>query len=478
MVRGIKSVGIKVVRFFHSFSFRAGALFFIAFCAVLLSMRILIYIQAINTTRNDIKEIVTAYSEAIQQSMENHNTRYVNDYIEALLEDIHDKHMIIAIREKNGNIVGNIDSWPVVSAKPGNYWIDFPILQEADDDLNDENIQIDIMANVINYPKGRSMLVGYDLKRLDVMKEALWMALVINAMLSFAAAFLMTILMIFILNRHMRKINIACTEVLHGNNTHRVKLSGADDEFERLGKNLNAMLDLNGALLEAVRDSTNALAHDMRTPLSRLRINLQRIIEKPDVPAHVQEDIAASVGQIDKLVEMFQNILSIAKAESRTQTDIYSSFDIAALTNDIVDFYATFIEDKNQELSIDITAEEMLFQGDRQLIAQSILNLVDNAVKYTPEKGRISVSLEKTDYAVICTIADSGPGIPEEFREKVKERFFRMDESRSAEGTGLGMSLVEAVANLHNGQLKLEDNNPGLKVRFILPVKRERVVGV
>lgn len=433
-------------------------------------MRVLIYIQAIHTTRNDIKEIIQAYSDVIQQNMEKHNISYVNNFIDALLED-HDNHMLIALREKNGDITGNIIDWPEINTKLKDQWIDFAIPANTQDDITENDAPMNVMANIISYPKGRTIMVAYDLKRLEVMKHALWTALFINAILSFAAALLLTFLIIFILNLYMRKLNITCTEVMQGNNSHRVKLSGADDEFERLGKNLNAMLDRNEALLNAVKESTNALAHDMRTPLSRLRIGLQNVIEKPNVPSHVQEDLALSVGQIDKLVEMFQNILSIAKAESRTQTDIFTSFDIVTLIRDIIDFYGTFIEDKKQTLTISLPQEIVIYRGDRQLVAQSILNLLDNAVKYTPRKGSISISLSQTPEEIRITIADSGPGIPEEFRDKVKERFFRLDASRSEEGTGLGMSLVDAVAKLHHGELLLEDNNPGLKISFVLPRK-------
>lgn len=402
--------------------------------------------------------------------MEKHNISYVSSFIDALVEDP-DNHMLIAMRDKNGNITGNILDWPQTNPKVKDQWTDFTIPADIEDDITENDTPTTVMANIIHYPKGRSLMVAYDLKRLDVMKHALWTALFINAILSFIAALFLTFLIIFILNRYMRKLNITCTEVMQGNNLHRVKLSGANDEFERLGNNLNAMLNRNEALLNTVKESTNALAHDMRTPLSRLRISLQRIIEKPNVPAHVQEDLVSSVGQIDKLVEMFQNILSIAKAESRTQTDIFISFDIVALIRDIIDFYGTFIEDKKQVLKTNLPEEIVIFRGDRQLIAQSVLNLLDNAVKYTPVKGNISISLEKSADSITIIIADSGPGIEAEFREKVKERFFRLDASRSEEGTGLGMSLVDAVAKLHNGELLLEDNNPGLKISFVLPVK-------
>lgn len=472
MTASNKSFFKKFIGFFNSFSFRAGLLIFITFCAVLLTMRFLIYTQAISTTKNDIKEIILAYSEAIEQSMEKHNMSYVKDYISALIESIHDTHIIIAMRDKNGNITGNIKEWPTNNKMVGKYWFDFTI--NTDDSIGpylDED-SIDVTAYLINFPKNKSLIVGYDLKRLETMQEALWRALLINAVLSFVAAFLLTLLMIFMLNRHMRRLNTTCTEVLEGNSAHRVKLSGANDEFERLAINLNAMLDRNETLLRTIKESTNAIAHDMRTPLSRLRIGLQNIIDNAEISASVQENLAESVGQIDRLAEMFQNILSIAKAESRTETDVFSIFDIVALTRDIIDFYAIFIEDKQQALITDIPIEKIMFRGDRQLIAQAILNLLDNAVKYTPKKGNIEVVLNVTGNEIIIIVADSGPGIPEEFREKVKERFFRMDASRHAEGFGLGMSLVDAVAKLHKGRLELGGNNPGLRVIFVLPALR------
>jgi signal transduction histidine kinase len=436
-------------------------LIFIAFCILLLSTRVLLYHQAINTTRNDIKEIVLAHAQYLQQSVERYGVNYVKEYIPAVLEETHDRHLILAIRDKKSRVVGNLQDWPEVN-KDKSSWIEFAVPRENDDPL-------DIIANVTNYKTGLTLLVGYDLNRLEIMEKALWLALMQNALLSFAAALLLTFLMIFLLNKNMQKLNRTCTEVTFGNSKHRVKLSGANDEFEHLGRNLNAMLDRNEALLDTVRDSTNALAHDMRTPLSRLRIKLQRIIEKPDLPKTIQEDLASAVVQTDGLVEMFENILSIAKAESRVETQIFSDFNISALLSNVVDFYATFLEDKKQTLEINIPDKEVIFRGDRQLTSQAILNLLDNAVKYTPNKGTISVSLTANYDFITCTFADSGPGIPEEFREKVKARFFRMDESRNTEGTGLGMSLVDAVAKLHNGTLQLEDNNPGLKVSLIFP---------
>jgi signal transduction histidine kinase len=467
VVRGTKSVLTRFRNFLSSFSFRAGTLIFISFCALLLSTRVLLYHQAINTTRNDIKEIVLAHAQYLQQSFERYGLAYVKEYINAVLEETQDKHLILAMRDKKGHITGNLKEWPTVKKDTAG-WVEFALPRDNEDPLN-------ITANIANY-KGINLLVGYDLTRLEIMEKALWLALMQNALLSFIAALLLTFLVIFLLNKNMQKLNRTCTEVTFGNSKHRVKLSGANDEFERLGKNLNAMLDRNEALLDTIRDSTNALAHDMRTPLSRLRIKLQSIIEQTNLTHDVQEGVASAVLQTDVLVEMFDNILSIAKAESRIETQIFIDFNMSDVLSNIIDFYATFVEDKEQTLEIDIPEKTIFFRGDRQLVSQAMLNLLDNAVKYTPKKGSVKVSLTSDSEFIICTFADSGPGIPPEFREKVKERFFRMDVSRNTEGTGLGMSLVDAVAKLHNGRLELDDNNPGLKVSLIFP--KEPLAGI
>jgi signal transduction histidine kinase len=446
--------------FLRSFSFRAGVLIFFAFLAILLSLRLLIYGQAINTTRDGIKEIILAHKVELQQSVERYGMNYVKEYILAILEDTHDEHLILSLMD-NDEVIGNLPEWPDSDSKGG--WVEFEMPRT-------NNTPMQVMGNITNYPKNRKLMVGYDLSRLEIMEKALWMALIQNALLSFVAAFLLTFLVIFLLNKNMQKLNKTCTEVTLGNSKHRVKLSGANDEFEHLGRNLNAMIDRNEILLATVKDSTNALAHDMRTPLSRLRIKLQRLLEKQNLTNELQKDITEAVVQTDGLVEMFENILKIAKAENRIETEMFCSFNLSDLLNDIIDFYATFFEDKKQTVTTYMQDGDIMFRGDRQLVSQAIVNLLDNAVKYTPKNGKIDITLERTSNGIICSFADSGPGIPEEFREKVKERFFRMDASRNTEGTGLGMSLVDAVAKLHHGELRLEDNMPqGLKISLIFP---------
>ena len=421
-----------------------------------------IYYQAIRTVEEDTKNIILAHSVGIKESLEKHDTVYMNIYIEEILKDIHDPHLVIALHDKRLT-AGNIAVWPY-RKNPPKGWVDLTLPKSKF-----RTKPMLILANVTRYPDGRTLLVGYDLYRLQLFQDTLGLTLVENVAISFAMAFFVSLLLIYLLNRHMRNLNQTCERIMQGELTHRVKLSGADDEFEHLAHNINAMLDRNGMLLQLVQDSTNALAHDMRTPLSRLRIKLQQALEQPSLPEAVQQNLAEAVEHTDGLVTMFENILQIAKAESRTETQHFKNFDLSLLVHDISDFYATFIEDKKQHLELYLPENPVIFCGDQQLLAQAISNLLDNAVKYTPRKGTIAITVAANAQFVTCTIADNGPGIPELFREKVKERFFRLDQSRHEAGTGLGMSLADAVAKLHNGELKLEDNNPGLRISLILP---------
>ncbi|MBU6475783.1 MAG: HAMP domain-containing histidine kinase, partial [Alphaproteobacteria bacterium] len=194
--------------------------------------------------------------------------------------------------------------------------------------------------------------------------------------------------------------------------------------------------------------------------------------EDPALPEKTREKIAAAVMRVDGIVEMFDDILSIARAESRSGAELFAPFDVAETVGDVIEFYAALVEEKSLSLAANLPAWPVKMTGDKQLVTQAVVNLLDNAIKYTPEGGHIHVTLKEADGrispVITIIIADDGPGIPERFLDKAKERFFRVDESRNTPGTGLGLSLANAVAGLHHGALLLEDNSPGLRATLTL----------
>jgi len=187
----------------------------------------------------------------------------------------------------------------------------------------------------------------------------------------------------------------------------------------------------------------------------------------PPQPSGWQEPLKAGIEEIDGLVETLNSILRISQAQSGVASSHIAEFDLSASVTDVVDFYAEFAEQKHIEVRQEIAAG-IVMTGDKPLLTQAVANLIDNAVKYTPAGGVIAIVLRQENGVIECIVADTGPGIPEAYYDKVKERFFRMEASRTSPGTGLGLSLADAVARLHRGTLVFEDNHPGLKVTLRL----------
>ena len=428
---------------------------------MLLTQRLLIYTQSINTAYADVRLILAAHIEEMNQGMERYGAGYVKSMVDAIVEDTHDKHLYLALRQDN-KISGNLDKWPeTLPLKAG--------FMEISIDRPDENPPLHLLVNVLKYSRKKvELLVGYDLERVEILRNALSRGLIENMILAFVISLAISLLIIWLLNLYFSRFNSACDLVMAGHLTHRIKVYDTDDEFDRLAGNINRMLDWNAALITTVKDSGNAIAHDMRTPLSHLRLGLRALSDRPKLDAETRTVVAQQVEQVDALVEMFDNILNISKAESRSSTELFESVDIGRLVQDVLEFYEPIIEKKKLSLYTSMPTESLLMKGDKQLLGQAIVNLVDNACKYTPTGGRLDVQLEQKNNQILLTVADNGIGIPNELLGKVKERFFRVDTSRHTAGHGLGLSIVNAVAVLHQGELTLEDNAPGLKAILTL----------
>ncbi len=268
--------------------------------------------------------------------------------------------------------------------------------------------------------------------------------------------------------RRLDAITRTSTGIVSGDFSRRVPTTSAHDEFDVLAESLNVMLDRTERLMKGMREVVDSVAHDLRTPLNRLRNRLEDMQRKmsPDDP-HL-EDIDSAIAETDRLIGTFNALLLIAEADSGITRGSMATIDLSAIVADVADLYQPLAEEK--EIGLDLAPSGVLtVEGNRSLVSQALANLIDNAIKYTPSGGHITVSVTETPASIDLTVADTGPGIPPEDRTRVLERFVRLEKSRNSPGTGLGLSLVAAVARMHDAKLILGDNAPGLKAAISFP---------
>ena len=320
----------------------------------------------------------------------------------------------------------------------------------------------------VSLPGGPVLLVGRDLvDQHELLDHALRVALLATVVIFVLAVAGGAAMGVGVLRR-IDAVSRTAGSIMDGELGRRIPRRGRGDEFDELALRLNAMLDRIEALMAAMRQVSANVAHDLRGPLSRLRTRLElALIEQRD-PESLREAIEQAIDELDGLVRLFNALLSIAQAEAGGTDEQWGDQDLTALGSEVAELYVAAVEDKG--LTLDAWLEPgVTVRGNRQLLAQALSNLMDNAVKYTPEGGRIQLQVTEMASRPVLAVADTGPGIPSPERERVLERFVRLDAARSEPGNGLGLSLVRAVARAHGADLSLEDAAPGLRVKITFP---------
>lgn len=255
--------------------------------------------------------------------------------------------------------------------------------------------------------------------------------------------------------------------------SQRVPLSGAGDAFDRLGDQINVMLDRITGLMEELRLLTDSLAHDLRSPVSRLRSAAHAAAQASD-PQEQEELLGSVIRQSDALMRILTTVLEISRSEALTGRKQFSWFDVGELAAELTEMYDPLADEAGARLEYDRPVRPVPLFGHRQLLAQAVSNLIENSIRYGSAGGEILVWVQPGEREIRIAIADRGPGIPAERRQEARRRFGRLDSSRSNEGAGLGLTLVESIAHLHDGKLILEDNAPGLLTILRLPVHSQQ----
>jgi len=452
-------------RYLRTNAVRMAALYFALFAASVSTLLVFIYLSTADFAERQTEATLDAESRGLAE-------QYQERGLAGLIEIIGDRSVAHEGTERTlylitdpllHRLAGNLDQWPSATpVRPG--WIGFPV-KEGSGSAAEEH---QALASVFVLPGGYRLLVGRDLRdaaafRARILHTLAWAAL-LTLGLGIAGGVLMTGHML----RRIEAVNRTSARIIHGDLSQRVPVTGSGDEFDQLASNLNAMLDQIERLMLAMRQVTDNIAHDLRTPLSRLRARLEvTLLEKPDALRY-GEALRDTIAEADRLLGTFNSLLSIAEAEAGSRREAWAVVDLAEIARNVAELYEPVADESGLRLAVE-TDDRVPVRGDRHLLSQAIANLLDNALKYTPAGSVALRAFARPDGARV-EVADTGPGIPPDRREAVFDRFVRLEGSRSTPGNGLGLSLVRAVARLHGGACWLEDNEPGLRAVMTLPL--------
>jgi len=350
---------------------------------------------------------------------------------------------------------GNLEAWPSTVTAAGG-WAEFraPSRGAAGPPL--------LRAMIATFPGGDRLLVGKDISDLDSFTDQIKTAVISSVALIFAVAGVASILVTRRTVGRIESINATSRAIMRSGLDQRIPLRGTHDEWDRVAENLNLMLDRIETLMGEVKQVSDNVAHDLRTPLTRMRGRLEKAYHGRRSAEDDQSLIGDTIADLDAVLRIFASLTRIAHIETQARKGAFRSVNLVDIANEVVELYDAAAEQDGTSLAV--TGDpEVLVTGDRDLIFDAIANLVDNAIKHGRPGGHVVVANENIDGRPVVSIADDGPGIPAGQYEHVFKRFYRLEHSRYTPGNGLGLSLVAAVARLHGARIEMLDNAPGLR---------------
>lgn len=362
-------------------------------------------------------------------------------------------------------IAGNLLAWPEDAEREPNGYMNFTYDRQVADGIEKRLVR----ARQFRLPGNFYLLVGRDVVDRRGVEDLITDALLWAGALTLALGLLGGFVISRNMMRRIEAINRTSRDIIEGDLSRRVELTGIGDEFDELASNLNDMLDQISRLMAGMREVSDNIAHDLRTPLNRLRSRLEVTLMKPQGDQEYREALEQAISDADGLISTFNALLLITRAESGVLRENFAPADLAAIVRDMSELYEPVAEAKNIHFRA-ISGPPVICRGDRSLISQALGNMIDNAIKYTPSGGAVSVWVQRESDSATLNVRDNGPGIPADDRPRVLQRFVRLEASRHTPGSGLGLSLVAAVAQLHEGELQLGDAGPGLIASLRLPL--------
>lgn len=366
-------------------------------------------------------------------------------------------------------LAGNLSALPV-AATGRSGWIDFSYAVETGQGLESRLEHRAARAYFSEIEGGYRVVIGRDVDELrqfgGIIRTSLLWAVAITLVLGLSGGLLTSRNFL----RRIDQITSTSRTIMAGDLAERMPVSGTGDELDRLASNLNAMLDQIERLMAGMQEISTNVAHDLRTPLSRLKARAEDALRSGSASDHRQA-LEQVLEETDRLLATFNALLAIARAEAGQAGERLEPVEAAGVVREVTELYEPSVEEAGGTLTVSAEGHHWV-EADRELLAQALANLIDNALKYGAGDATgpdIAVSVSRVGSEVLIEVADVGPGIPEPERERVKQRFVRLEPSRTRPGSGLGLSLVSGIMKLHRGRLELTGNAPGLKARLVLP---------
>jgi signal transduction histidine kinase len=390
----------------------------------------------------------------------------VSSITDRIALDVQNEALYLLLSPRGEALAGNYAEWPA-EANSDSPWIRIPLLRDDDTDSEARLLRVEL-------GEGYRMLVGRDVAEKLRLRALLSEGIAWAAASSAAIAVLGAWLLRRALEDRLAPVYNTAAAIGGGDLSRRVPLSDRQDEFDRLGMTMNAMLDRIAQLMAGVRGVSDAIAHDLRTPIARARAKLEESLSAASDEEALRAAVEQGIADLDDIARVFKAVLRIAEVEAGARRAAFAPADLAPMLADAAELYGAAAEVGEQVLETDLP-DSLPMVGDRDLLLQAVANLLDNALKFGPEGGRVRLSARLSGHVAEIAVADDGPGLSAADRGRVGERFFRTDAARTTPGSGLGLSLVRAVVALHGGEVVLGDTHPGrqppgLTVTMRLPV--------
>ncbi len=458
----------------RSAGFRFAALFAALFAAAALVLAGTLWLVTAGTLDRQTDMAIRADALALVERFREAGTAGLVEAIEERLAvDVeNDSIYLLVTADTDRRLAGNLNRWPV-AWHPTENWFHTRVVHDG--------AETEARLHKVELPELR-LLVGRDETERQRLRQLLTEGVLSTSGLAVSLAFLGAWLMRRAIQARLRPTFATAAAIAGGDLSSRVALTGRDDEFDRLAATMNTMLDRIATLMDGVRGVSDAIAHDLRTPIARARAKLEEALAnagRPATPegAALRAAVERGIADLDGIARIFRALLRIAEAEAGARRAAFATFDLVPVLADAGEIYEAAAEARGQRLSTDLP-EKLELSGDRDLLLQAVANLLDNAIKFTPPGGEVRLSAAAVSTpsgsGIEVAVEDDGPGMPPADRERAGQRFFRADKARATPGSGLGLALVQAVAGLHGGELVLEDADPdrappGLRAVLRLP---------